>query len=43
MFLAMNRFSVKPDRTSDFEQAWRTRESYLATMPGFRRFAPPQG
>ncbi len=43
MFIAMNRFVVNPGRAADFETAWRTRESYLATVPGFIRFALLKG
>ena len=34
----MNHFSVVPDRASEFEERWRTRESYLSEVPGFREF-----
>lgn len=43
MFIAMNRFKVNPGRGPDFEEAWRTRESYLKTVPGFIRFALLRG
>ncbi|PFG72839.1 antibiotic biosynthesis monooxygenase family protein [Tepidiforma thermophila] len=43
MFVAMNRFSINPGREADFEAAWRTRESYLASVPGFVRFALLKG
>lgn len=43
MFVAMNRFSVKPERSDDFERAWRERESYLEEVPGFIRFALLRG
>ena len=38
MFIAMNRFKVRKERTHDFEQLWLTRESYLHEMPGFMSF-----
>jgi len=38
MFIAMNRFRVVKGREADFEQVWRSRESKLAEMPGFRSF-----
>jgi heme-degrading monooxygenase HmoA len=38
MYIAMNNFRVRPERTEDFEAAWRNRESYLAGVPGFREF-----
>ena len=38
MYIAMNNFRVKPDKTAEFEQAWRERESFLSTVPGFKAF-----
>jgi heme-degrading monooxygenase HmoA len=38
MFIAMNRFRVLKDRTSDFEGVWLLRESYLHEVPGFVSF-----
>ena len=38
MYIAMNRFKVKKDRTDDFERMWRERDSYLDEMPGYREF-----
>lgn len=38
VFIAMNRFRVRPGRDADFEAAWRERESHLAAVPGFQRF-----
>ncbi len=38
MFIAMNRFRVKPDSTEEFERVWRERDSYLSTVPGFVAF-----
>ena len=38
MYIAMNHFRVDPSRTAEFEQAWRTRESFLAEVPGFEQF-----
>lgn len=39
MFIAMNRFNVRPGREADFEEQWRSRETYLAGVPGFVAFA----
>ena len=39
MFIAMNRFNVRPGREEDFENQWRARETYLAGVPGFVAFA----
>ena len=38
MFIAMNRFKVAKDATSDFEAVWLGRESHLAGMRGFVEF-----
>ena len=37
-FIAMNRFRVAPGREEDFETIWKTRESRLKEMAGFREF-----
>lgn len=38
MFIAMNRFRIAPGREEDFVEIWRTRESHLDEVPGFREF-----
>ncbi len=38
MFIAMNRFRVRPDAATAFEQVWARRDSRLADVPGFLRF-----
>jgi heme-degrading monooxygenase HmoA len=38
MFIAMNRFKVRPDATDEFEAVWRNRDSHLGEMPGFVEF-----
>jgi heme-degrading monooxygenase HmoA len=38
MFIAMNRFKVLKDRTTDFENVWLSRQSYLHEVPGFKAF-----
>ncbi len=43
MFIAMNHFQVDPARGEEFEQVWRTRESYLQGFDGFRSFALLRG
>lgn len=43
MFIAMNRFRVNPERALEFEQGWRTRESYLLGAAGFVQFALLKG
>ncbi|MCJ2130069.1 antibiotic biosynthesis monooxygenase family protein [Methylobacterium sp. E-045] len=38
MFIAMNRFKVVPDATTEFEQVWLGRDSQLGEMDGFVEF-----
>lgn len=38
MYIAMNRFPVARGREEDFEEMWRSRESYLEEVPGFQGF-----
>jgi heme-degrading monooxygenase HmoA len=38
MFIAMNRFKVKPGSEEAFEKVWRERDSYLDRVPGFVEF-----
>ena len=37
-FLAMNRFKVRAGAEGDFEEVWRSRESRLKEVPGFKEF-----
>lgn len=34
----MNKFRVAQDKGSEFEAAWKARESYLDSVPGFQSF-----
>jgi heme-degrading monooxygenase HmoA len=43
LFIAMNQFTVNPERGAEFEEHWRRRESYLHEVPGFVRFALLRG
>lgn len=43
LFIAMNHFQVDPERSAEFEEHWRRRETFLAEVPGFRRFALLRG
>lgn len=43
MFIAMNRFRIAPGREADFIEVWKTRDSQLASVPGFREFHLLQG
>lgn len=38
MYVAMNHFRVYPERTGEFETAWRERDSHLGGVPGFLDF-----
>ena len=38
MFIAMNRFSVRPGEEQAFEKVWLERDSHLAGVPGFVTF-----
>ena len=34
----MNRFQVTKGREADFEQVWKSRDSHLESVPGFKQF-----
>jgi len=38
VFIAMNRFRIAKGSEPVFEELWRSRESYLGEVPGFREF-----
>lgn len=38
MYIVMNRFQIAEGRENEFEEIWRTRESYLDEVNGFREF-----
>lgn len=38
MFIAMNRFNVKPGHEEEFERVWRERDSRLKDVAGFVEF-----
>ncbi|MCL9782018.1 antibiotic biosynthesis monooxygenase [Vibrio sp. S4M6] len=38
MYIAMNRFKIRPGHEEDFLEVWRNRDSYLDTVPGFKEF-----
>ena len=42
-FIAMNHFTVDPERGGEFEEHWRKRESFLSEVPGFLHFALLRG
>ena len=37
-YIAMNRFKIFLGREDDFEEIWRTRETHLDGVKGFRQF-----
>ncbi|MDK2777452.1 MAG: antibiotic biosynthesis monooxygenase [Pseudomonadota bacterium] len=43
MYIAMNRFRIKPGCEQDFIDIWKNRDSYLQDVPGFREFHLLQG
>lgn len=38
MYIAMNRFRIKPGYEQEFEQVWAERDSNLKSVPGFIAF-----
>ena len=38
MYLAMNRFKIVLGRESDFETVWKSRETHLEGVKGFKKF-----
>ena len=38
MFIAMNRFTVKREQERAFVEMWKTRDSFLDEVPGFKSF-----
>lgn len=43
MYIAMNRFRIKPGHEQDFIEIWQNRDSQLETVPGFISFNLLQG
>ena len=43
MYIAMNRFKIKPGNEQDFIDIWKGRDSHLETVPGFVNFNLLQG
>lgn len=43
MYIAMNRFQVKKDRTEEFEHVWLNRDTNLPEVPGFIEFQMLRG
>lgn len=38
MFIAMNRFRIAPGFEDGFVEMWKSRDSYLSDVPGFKEF-----
>ena len=38
MFIAMNRFKIVKGKESEFENVWKSRETHLDKVPGFKNF-----
>ncbi|HCA26962.1 MAG TPA: antibiotic biosynthesis monooxygenase [Betaproteobacteria bacterium] len=43
MFIAMNRFKIAIGHENDFIEMWKSRESHLDSVPGFKAFHLLQG
>lgn len=43
MFVAMNRFKIATGKEADFIEIWRSRETHLDQVPGFKTFNLLQG
>jgi len=43
MYVAMNRFRIAPGKEQDFIEIWRSRDSHLDGVPGFKSFNLLQG
>jgi heme-degrading monooxygenase HmoA len=43
MYIAMNRFKVRPEEQEAFKRRWLERDVYLKTVPGFVAFHLLQG
>jgi len=43
MYIAMNRFQIAPNKEQDFIEIWKSRDTYLDTVPGFVSFNLMQG
>ena len=38
MFIAMNQFKIIAGKENEFEEVWKSRETYLNEVPGFKEF-----
>ncbi|MGD1957141.1 MAG: antibiotic biosynthesis monooxygenase family protein [Sphingomonadales bacterium] len=42
-YVAMNRFKINRGKEAQFEEVWRSRDSHLASVPGFKSFTLLKG
>ena len=38
MYIAMNRFKIISGKEETFEEIWKSRDTYLENVPGFKKF-----
>ena len=43
MYIAMNRFRIRPGHEAEFLEVWRNRDSHLDGVAGFKQFNMLQG
>lgn len=43
MYIAMNRFRIAPGMEGEFIEIWKTRDTHLESVPGFKEFHLLQG
>jgi len=43
MYIAMNRFRIAPGKEQEFIEIWKTRDTHLQSVPGFKEFHLLQG
>lgn len=43
MYIAMNRFKIAPGKEDEFIDVWKSRDTFLDKVPGFKEFHLLQG
>lgn len=43
MYVAMNRFRIAPGKEQEFIEIWKSRDTFLSEVPGFKEFHLLQG
>jgi len=43
MYIAMNRFRIAPGKEQEFIDIWKSRDTHLQSVPGFKEFHLLQG